>query len=89
MYVVVLNKYDGVIGAYLINFLYCVVSFCFPWFCVLYPMLPVSLDYLFLIAASVFTNVSYFYTLVYHRCHKNIDCVFNVHITLPVFVTAF
>jgi hypothetical protein len=50
MYVVVLNKYDGVIGAYLINFLYCVVSFCFPWFCVLYPMLPVSLDYLFLIA---------------------------------------
>ena len=35
---------------------YCVV-FCFPFLCVVYPMLPVSLDLPLMIAPSVFSNV--------------------------------
>jgi len=42
---------------------FCVVFFCVFVLCLVYPMLPVSLDCPFLIAPSVFSNVYLFQTV--------------------------
>ena len=57
--------FDGINVAHLFNFLCCVL-FCVAFvlvLCIVCPMLPVSLDWPFLIALSVFSNVYFIYAL--------------------------
>jgi hypothetical protein len=55
------------------------VLFCFLFLRLVYPMLPASLDFPYLIATSVFSN---FYFLWYDSLdlsNKNVDILFSAH----------
>jgi len=64
---------------------YCVV-FCFLCLRLVYPMLSVFLDFLFLIAPSVFSNVYWCMTLVCCVCLKFVLDMFYFYTKLYIFV---
>ena len=76
--------FDWVRVAHLFSFLCCVFLFCLSLFCVLCPMLPVSLDCPFLITPSVFSvSLDCPFLIIPSVFSVSLDCPFLI--TLSVF----
>ena len=55
------------------------VLFCFLFLRIVYPMLPASLDFPYLIATSVFSNVYFLWYYSLGLSNKKVDLIFSAH----------